>query len=89
MTTTQIPTPASVRNAEQRTRESRHDEFQWDMALDGVRRKQTKMKILPSIQMHAWQSYELAKYGVLNRRMLWKRLAGAMASGAAAKRARV
>ena len=40
------------------------------MALDGVRRKQTKMKILPSIQMHAWQSYELAKYGVLNRRGL-------------------
>jgi hypothetical protein len=69
-TPTTTTTPASIRNAEQKTRDSRRDEALWDDALSARLRKQTNIKILPSIQMQAQQDYEVAKYGVMNRRGL-------------------
>lgn len=63
-----IPTSPSYRNIEPRTSQSRREEAYWDETLLAELAKRTTLKTLPSIQMQAYRDYEMAKFGVLNRR---------------------
>ena len=68
MTSFHTPTPASIRNAEQRTAASRMEQARWDAELSARLAKLTTIKTPPSIQMQAQREYEYAKFGALNRR---------------------